>query len=149
MAEYERSIIINADPQTIFDFVSDVRNLPRYLPTTHNAEPQGEGRVRVQGEAEGHAYDSDGKFRADPENFSLQWGSDGERQYKGWLEIDGDDGGSQVTVHLTFGQEGDGDSPVDQQAGVSKVNEGIEASLKSIKNIVEGMGSKVEPSAAT
>src|SRR5690349_8011913 len=87
MAEYESSIVVEAAPDAVFQFVSDVRNLPKYLPTTHNAESQGEDRVRVQGKAAGHLYDSDGYFRVSPAAKKMEWGSDGERRYKGCMEI--------------------------------------------------------------
>ncbi|CAA9506731.1 MAG: hypothetical protein AVDCRST_MAG62-277 [uncultured Sphingomonas sp.] len=54
--EYEDSVTVDADASAVFDFVSDVRNLPKYLPTTKDAQTQGEGRVRVQGEAQGNRY---------------------------------------------------------------------------------------------
>lgn len=57
MAEYEHAMTIDASPDAVFDFVADIRNLPKYLPTTKSAQPQGEERVRVQGEAAGHQYD--------------------------------------------------------------------------------------------
>ena len=65
MPEYEHSLTVQASPDAVFAFVSDVSRLPEYLPTTHHAEAQPGGRVRVQGEAGGHNYDSDGYFRTD------------------------------------------------------------------------------------
>jgi uncharacterized protein YndB with AHSA1/START domain len=52
MPDYEHSLTIEASPETVFDFVSDIANLPKYLPTTHHAEAQPGGRVRVQGRPE-------------------------------------------------------------------------------------------------
>ena len=57
MSEYESSLTVDAAPDAVFAYVSDVGNLPEYLPTTRHAEAQSEGRVRVQGEANGHRYD--------------------------------------------------------------------------------------------
>lgn len=45
MAEYEQSMAMAASPEAIFDFVSDIENLPKYLPTTKSAQPQGEGSL--------------------------------------------------------------------------------------------------------
>ncbi len=148
MAEYEHSLSVQASPDAIFDFVSDVRNLPKYLPTTHAAQPQQGERVRVQGEAQGHQYDSDGFFRADRDNYRLDWGAD-ERYYSGWLKIDGDGGASSdLTVHLSLRGSPPGADPGDKPPD-SAIQEGLVASLQSIQNIVEGQGGKVEPSAAT
>jgi ribosome-associated toxin RatA of RatAB toxin-antitoxin module len=38
MSEYERSLTIQATPQAVFDFVSTVQNLPRFMPTTQSAQ---------------------------------------------------------------------------------------------------------------
>lgn len=151
MPEYERSLFVNASPRALFDFVSDVGNMPLYLPTTHHAAAQGEGRVRVQGEAGGHPYDSDGYLRFEATEYRMEWGSDGENRYSGWLEIDGDDGGSEVTVHLSFTPRPEQSARFAEQSGGDEgatIQQGLEAALLSIRNIVEGKGEKVEPPAA-
>jgi len=47
MREYEHTAVVQCNAQQVFDFVSNVSNLPRYLPTVQKAMPQGEERVRV------------------------------------------------------------------------------------------------------
>ena len=136
MPDYEHSLTIEASPETVFDFVSDIKNLPKYLPTTHQAEAQPGGRVRVQGEAAGHAYDSDGYFRIDAPNHRLEWGSDGENHYRGWLEIDGAASECEVTVHLMFQSKREGRDKT--------ISEGLISALESIRSQVEGNGGKVE-----
>ena len=155
--DYEETTTIQASPQEVYDFVSDVSNLPKYLPTTKSAQPQSGERVRVQGEAEGHQYDSDGYFRTNGANERLTWGAD-EDYYSGWLDIKDQGGeGSEVTVHITFTggpPAGKGDPPGEgQERGPSDsdVQEGLVKALESIKNFVEEgrRGGKEEPSAAT
>ncbi|MEF2277907.1 SRPBCC family protein [Deinococcus sp. YIM 134068] len=151
--EYQGTRRIQATPDEVFAFVSDVRNLPKYLPTTKSAEPQDGERVEVEGEAQGHAYHADGHFRQDAEGHRLEWGSDGEINYSGTLEVKPDgDSGSEVTVKLRFdpdpqsapNKDMPGPAPSDSQ-----IQEGIDKALESIQNFVEGRGGKVEPSAAT
>lgn len=151
MPEYEHSLAIEASPDAVFAFVSDIANLPKYLPTTHHAEAQGPGRVRVQGKAGGHAYDSDGRFHADPIDHRLEWGSDGENRYLGWLEIDGVEDECEVTVHLSFQPKAEQGKRMDEQTGDrdKTIQEGLVAALESIRNYVEGRGGKVEPTAAS
>lgn len=145
--EYEDSLTIRADPLSVFNFVADVRNLPKYLPTTKNAQSQGEGRVRIQGEAQGHQYDSDGYLRRQGQDTRLEWGSD-EGYYSGSLQVRPDGDRSVVTVHISLrGQPpgadaGDAPSP-------AQVQEGLRKGLESIRNHVEGRGGKEEPSVAT
>ena len=93
--------------------MSKVENLPKYLPTTHSAQPQQGDRVRVQGEAQGHEYDADGFFRTDKDAHRIEWGAD-EQYYSGWLEVTGQGDDSSMTVHLSFSggpPAGQGDAP--------------------------------------
>lgn len=151
MSSFEQSQTAQAGADAIFEFVSDVRNLPKYLPTTHSAEPQEGERVRVKGEAQGHAYDSDGYFRVDKSARRMEWGSDGEMNYSGWLQVEAaGNEGSQVTVHIEMSPPQEMIDAMKEQGGHDKVvNDGIQKSLQSIANIMEGKGGKVEPDAAT
>jgi len=152
--EYEDSLVVEASPEAVFEFVSDIRNMPQYLPTTHHASSQGVERVRVQGEAAGRAYDSDGWLRLDRSEWRMEWGSDGENLYTGWMEVDeGTDPEScLVTVHLSFQPKPGLNERLAEQGGGDRdlaIQRGLEASLQSIKNICEGRGGKVEPPQAT
>ncbi len=49
MAEFEHSMTMRASADRVVAFVTDVQNMPKYLPTTKAAQLQGEDRVRVQG----------------------------------------------------------------------------------------------------
>lgn len=145
--DFDESMSIDAPAEKVFDFVSNVNNLPKYLPTTRNALPQQGDRVRVQGQAEGHSYDSDGYLRADREHFRLEWGAD-ERDYKGNLQVTPrGERASEVRVHLSFNPR-PGQTPV-QQHGPSpdEVRSSIRDALRSIENHVTGRGGKQEPPA--
>jgi uncharacterized protein YndB with AHSA1/START domain len=148
MGEYEQTTTMRAPPERVFDFVSDIRNMPSYLPTTKSAEPQGGDRVRVQGEAQGHSYDSDGYLRPDPQRKRLEWGAD-EGYYSGWLQVQGTGAGaSTVTVHISLRGHPPGADPSGAPSD-EQINEGLVKGLRSIQNHVEGRGGKEEPSAAT
>lgn len=145
--EFEQSMTIHAPPDAIFDFVADVRNMPKYLPTTRRAAPEQGDHVRVQGEAAGHPYDADGFLRVDRDRRRMEWGSD-EHDYEGRLEITPQGSqASQVTVHLTFRSQLPG---ADVAHGPSRadIEEGIRAALESIERQVTGRGGKVEPQTA-
>lgn len=149
MGEYEQTMTMQAAAGTILEFVSDIRNMPRYLPTTKSAQPQGEDRVRVQGEAMGHAYDSDGYLRRDDAAMRLEWGSD-EGHYSGWLQVaDAGKGASGVTIHISLHAKPGADTAAAGGPDDAQINEGLLAGLRSIQNQVEGRGGKEEPSAAT
>ena len=93
--------MVDADARSVFDFVADVRNLPKYLPTTKDAQAQSEDRVRVQGEAQGHRYDSDGYLPPDTGALWLEWGAD-EGYHSGWLQVRPEDERSSITVHISL-----------------------------------------------
>lgn len=149
MAEYEQSMAMAASPEAVFDFVADIENLPKYLPTTKSAQSQGENRVRVQGEANGHAYDSDGYLRPDHGAHRMAWGAD-EGYYSGWMEVMPEGEGSLVTVHISLRGKPPG-APEGEGPPEAQIQEGLASALLSIQNFVQGGpgGEKVQPSAET
>lgn len=146
MNQYEHSITINSNPKQIFKFVSEIANLPRYLPTVTHAAPQGSERVRVQGEAAGQRYESDGYYRVDNAHQRIEWGSDGENEYHGWLKVTGDERKATITAHLSFDPRPEIAERYDEQSGDRHrtIQDGLERALHSIKNHCEGKGGKVE-----
>ena len=145
MAEYEQSLRIQCSPEAIFDFVARIENLPKYLPTTHDAQSTGEDRVRVQGEAHEHGYDSEGFLRADRGRQRLEWGAD-EGYYAGWLQITPQGEACDVTVHIRLDRTPSGGGNLPPEADI---RDGLEKGLRSIQNFCEGKGGKEEPAAAT
>lgn len=142
--EFDESMRIDAPATQVFDFVSKVQNLPKYLPTTRKATAEQGGRVRVQGEAEGHSYDADGYLRADREHMRLEWGAD-ERHYKGSLEVTPrGKQAAEVRVHLSF-SSGVGGAAGHQGPSPEDVRSGIREALRSIENHVTGRGGKQQP----
>lgn len=144
MAEYERSRHVEASPEDVFAFVSDIANLATYVPTVTAAERRADGRVRIHGTIHNHRFADDGWFHVEEGRRRVEWGSD-EREYSGWLSVAGDNGGTQVVAHLSLAPfvtpQG---APV--SAGTSDtIAESLEASLDSLRNLLEGRGGKVEP----
>jgi uncharacterized membrane protein len=145
MSEYEHSLRINADPEDIFRFVADVRNLPAYMSNIYSALPQENGRVRVQGAMEGHYYDLDGFFRVDRHRHHIAWGTDGAHQYQGWLALSPEaDGTTRVTVHLAFDTPASAPQVATQHASDHDytMQHILEQTLESLKNHCEHRGGK-------
>ena len=143
--DFEQTLAMSATPDEIYDFVADIDNFPKYMPTTKHAESQGPGRVRVRGEAHGHKYDGDGYLRRSEDNARMEWGAD-QGYYKGWLEAAPDGEGAKVTVHLTFRGAPPGADPRDTPPP-AEVDDALMKSLESIRNYVQGEGGKVKPEA--
>jgi hypothetical protein len=137
MSEYEQSLAIQASPQAVFEFVSSVQNLPRFMPTTQHAQALGGEQVRVEGEVKGHQYAADGQFHVDPSAQRLEWKAD-EGYYSGWLQVrpTGDGTASEVTIHIALQGYAPGTTaqqrPTDQQ-----IERGLADALTSIKESVQ------------
>ncbi|WNV75860.1 SRPBCC family protein [Geodermatophilus sp. DSM 44513] len=155
---YEDSTTIDASPQEVFAYVSDVAHLPHYLPPIQEAaeRPLAEGTetdpdvqdatgVHLVGEVKGHRFENDGWFLADADARTLRWGAQTERTYSGRLDVADDGGGTRLTVHLDFGPGGPEEQIQAQSGDRDPVHEGLGAALQSIKQQVEGTGGKVLP----
>src|SRR3954447_5398363 len=147
MAEYERSRLINVSEDDGFAFVSDVSNLPIYVPTVRAVEQQKGEEVLVRGEIRGHNFEDEGWFHVEPARRRVEWG-DAERTYSGSLTVAADNGGSRVTIQLSMppyvtqsGAPVTGEDPVARE----QVEASLDASLDSLRNVLEGRGGKEEP----
>ncbi len=155
---YEDGIGIDADPQAVFAYVSDVANLPGYLPPIREAsarplaegtetdpEVQGATGVHLVGEVKGQQFENDGWFLADDGARTLRWGAQTERTYSGRLQVTEDGGASRLQVQLEFGPGSPDDDLQAQSGDRDPVHEALGATLQSVKQQVEGTGGKVLP----
>ncbi len=147
MQEFEKTKTVNATSNQVFAFVADVKNLPQYLPTVRHAELAGHERIHMEGQAPGQEYSDSGFFRVDESGHRMEWGSENKSSYQGWLQVkQTGDKSCDVTLHLSFDPKNKALAEMGKQVGGSEqaVNDGLEHSLQSIKNICEGTGGKVE-----
>ena len=149
MPEYVDHIEVAAAPDAVFRFVSDIGNLPKYLPTVHGAHAQPRERVEVDGKANGHVYRSEGWFKVDQAGRTMTWGSDGDNDYSGKMTILGEGNICKVECSLQFTPTADIKEAMDQNQGgpSAAMTNGLRASLASIKDICEGTGGKHESTA--
>ncbi len=147
MPDFEQTLRLRSSAHLVYDFIADVRNMPRYLPTTRHAESRGDGRVRVEGDVHGRHYDSEGFLRRMADRNRIEWGAD-EGDYRGWIEArDRGDDQVDVIVHLSFDDATWDDELRD--AREADIRRALSAALRSIQQQLEGTGDKVEPSQAT
>jgi hypothetical protein len=147
MSEYERSRLIHASEGDVFTFVSDVNNLPVFVPTVQAVEPQKGEQVLVRGEIRGHNFEDEGWFHIEPARHRVEWG-DEERTYSGSLTVAAENSDSRVTIHLALppyvtpsGAPVTGEDPAEHE----QIEASLEAALDSLRNIMEGRGGKEEP----
>jgi uncharacterized protein YndB with AHSA1/START domain len=155
VADYEQSMTINAPPEQVFSWVSDVGNLPGYLPPVTDASVEGpsvEGtpgqRVRLSLEfPNGSSFDSEGYLSADERERRMEWGAEGDRDYSGWLTVDNHgEGQSEVLVHLSFGERSvEGEIQDESPEGCDPLQEAIGATLESVRRQIEERAGKVQP----
>lgn len=133
MGDYSKSIPVGVAPDRLFDYLSDIRNLPRYLPRLTSAEPTEGDKVRVtaqiapEGEPE-QEVENEAWMRVRDAGRVLEWGSTGPNDYKGELDVDDGDtaGTSKLTVRLhTERAEGD-----DVEAGLDEALNGLRTAVE-------------------
>jgi uncharacterized protein YndB with AHSA1/START domain len=134
MGDYERSTTVAAPPGVLFDYLSDVGNLPHYFAAMKTAEPGEGNEVHTVAEVDGHRVEGDAWFTAEDGSRSMRWGSEGENDYAGELSVAGDGDGSRVTVklHSSHGEP-------------EKIESGLEETLAAIKRNVEGNADPAAP----
>lgn len=103
MPDHSHSIEVDAAPSALFDHLSDVRNLPRYFQGMTSAEPVPGDAVRVTARLpDGSTRSMEAWFKVDAQARRLDWGSEGESDYHGWLTLEPvGDHRALVTVGLT------------------------------------------------
>lgn len=129
MTEHQSSAVVDLPADVVFAYLAQVENLPEYLPRMTSAHRTGEHDVEVSaklpegtGEVEGTA-----SFEVDTSARELRWGSEGDRDYGGWIAVEpASDSSCTVTVGLRW-HHGD---PQDVDAD-------LERSVRRIKVVVE------------
>ena len=102
MPDFERSITVPVDPDTVFDYVSDPRHLPEFVATMTDARRnpgQQRSELHVTAEVQGRHEEGDTRFRADRWSRSVDWGS--HPDYRGTMRVErADEMGSRISLML-------------------------------------------------
>ena len=95
--EYEQSQAIDAPPEQVFAWVSDVNNLPDYLPPVVDSSLEGPSAEGVPGQrirttleypgGEGGTFEAEGYLAVDERERRMEWGAEAGRDYSGWLTV--------------------------------------------------------------
>ncbi|AIS01695.1 SRPBCC family protein [Streptomyces glaucescens] len=128
MTEYERSRTMPAQPEQIFDQAADVGRLDSWLPSAVHVEPVRLPAVTVHEDRTDE--DTAALLRAQPDQMRLEWGTRDQGSYAGWLQVAGiGSGASEVTVHLSFFDEG-------HDPGEQAVRDALDGSLRRLEEQV-------------
>lgn len=120
--QHEHTEHIAAQPDAVFAAISDVGNLPKFVPQMTAARATGEGQVEIDARYEGHEQHGAASFNADADARRIEWGA--PSGYRGWMQVDADGEGSRLTLFL--------DTP---HAAAS--DQAVAATLDAIRMLVE------------
>ncbi|WP_169981797.1 SRPBCC family protein [Microbispora sp. H10836] len=105
MSEFERSRRMPAPADQVFRQASDVGKLDLWMPRDLHVRAEEPPAVTVHEDETGQ--DERALLRAEREQLRMEWGTRDVDRYAGWLQVAGiDDASSDVTVHLSFFDEG-------------------------------------------
>ena len=109
MAEFERALGMPAPREIVFDLASDPSMRQEWMPHGLSLQPAGGSsgdattqQVRAEGPMVPGAP-REGFVDASPDQLRLEWASQGDGRYSGWLQVaDEGAGASEATIHLSF-----------------------------------------------
>jgi uncharacterized membrane protein len=120
--QHEHTEHVAAAPDAVYAAISDLNNLPRFVPQLTGVRAEDGGRVAVDARYEGHEQHGEATFATDDAARRIEWGA--ASGYRGWMQVDTDGDGSRLTLFL--------DTP---HSGAS--DQDIAATLDAIRMLVE------------
>jgi hypothetical protein len=120
--QHEHTEHVAAPADAVYAAISDLGNLPRFVPQMTAARPGADDRVEVDARYEGRTQHGEVFFEKDDGARRIAWGA--PSGYHGWMKVDPDGNGSRLTLFLEtrHGSERDHD---------------ISATLDAIRMLVE------------
>lgn len=133
MGDYERSTTVRMPVDDLFEYLSRLENLPRYMSRMTRTRYVTGDDVEVEaafgpGDAEGAgSVTAEAWFRIDADRRRLEWGAQGPHDYHGELEVSEGGGGSTVVVRLHTMHD-----------DVEGVEQGLAETLGNIERLADG-----------
>lgn len=142
MSSYQGSTSVDADAQTVFDFVSNPENLPKYVPCLTQASLGYGNVIRVEGDCPHGHFRGVGGFVVEPDNLRIHWDSRANLNYRGWMQVVDHGEHATLSIHLEFDPGLDRDSNVEFSHVLKDhpktLQEALDQTLVLIKNACEG-----------
>lgn len=108
--QHEHTEHVAAAPAAVYSAISDVGNLPKFVPQLTAARAVDGGRIEVDARYEGHEQHGEASFEADDTRRRIQWRA--PSGYRGWMQVDADGAGSRLTLFLDTPHAGPSDHDV-------------------------------------
>ena len=96
--QHEHTEHIAAPADAVYAALSDLSNLPRFVPQMTAVRPVGGERVEVDARYEGREQHGEASFHADEAERRIEWSA--PSGYRGWMKVDPDGEGSRLTLFL-------------------------------------------------
>jgi len=126
MPDYQQTAKVAAPADALFNYLSNVQNLPKYFSRMTSAENAGHGEVHVAANIHGKNVEADAEFHVDRAAKKIRWSSEGPDDYHGELEVTGEGKKSQVAVKLHT-----------KRTEREQIEGGLRETLDNIKRLVE------------
>ena len=127
MADFLARTEVAAPADDLFDYLSQVENLPHYFERMTAVTDNQDGTISVAADLGDRVVEAEAWFEVDREAKTLSWGSEGPNDYSGQLQVTGTGANSVVEVTLR----------TERVAG-DEIQEGLEQTVAVIKVIMEG-----------
>jgi uncharacterized membrane protein len=126
MADFLASTDVAAPADELFDYLSQVENLPNYFERMTSVTDNEDGTISVAADLGDRVVEAEAWFEVDRDAKTLSWGSEGPNDYNGQLQVTGT--GSNSVVEVTLRTE---------RTGGQEIQEGLEQTVAVIKLIME------------
>ncbi|HEX8095786.1 SRPBCC family protein [Jatrophihabitans sp.] len=126
MADFLASTDVAAPADELFEYLSQVENLPNYFERMTSVTDNEDGTISVAADLGNRVVEAEAWFEVDQEAKTLSWGSEGPNDYTGQLQVTGT--GSHSVVEVTLRTE---------RTGGQEIQEGLEQTVAVIKLIME------------
>lgn len=138
MPDFSKTIEVEAPRQAVMKYVSDVQNMPSYLPTVKDASMEDSETVHMEMKIDGKDMADSGYFRKSADD-RLEWGSE-DHDYHGEMVFSGSENLTTLTLKLHINPPPDLDKKMEEHSGgdwESRIDQGIDQALQAIKGQVE------------
>jgi len=133
MAEIDGSRAFDVTADAVWAVVADPARLTDWVPAMRLAQPSGKEEVHVEGESHGHRYSLDSLLRIDEGDRRLDWGAEGDDDYRGSLRVAERPSGSEVHLHVAVPDDRLGPSPDD---AVTEIRRGMEEAFDRLAGLI-------------
>jgi uncharacterized membrane protein len=96
--QHEHTEHVAAPADVVYAAISDLDNLPRFVPQLTAVRPAQGDQIEVEARYHGHEQHGEATFRANEAERRIEWGA--PSGYRGWMKVDPDGDGSRLTLFL-------------------------------------------------